>query len=117
MASSKYRELIVSTAITGNGTTTGDGVQVLDTDIELHGIIEVSSRTDGTYTLTLQESHDGTNWSTLKAGSGISANGIEVVKPTAGEGNLKYIRASVVAGSVTTGATIAVSLYCKNSKA
>lgn len=117
MASSKRKELIASVAISGNGTTTSDAIQIPDTDMELHGICQVSSRTDGTYTLTLQHSHDGINFVDLVAGSGLAADGIEVIRPAAGLGHLKYIRASLVAASVTTGATVEVSLYSKGSKA
>lgn len=68
-------------------------------------VMEVTSRTDGTFTPKVQHSMDGSVWEDLVAGSGISANGIESVAfPVTG--NLPYVRAVVTSASTTSGATI-----------
>ena len=117
MASGKRHPLKASGVIAADATTTYSSVVLLDTDSELQMVTEVSSRTDGTFTATLQHSHDGTTFVTLVAGSAISANGIDVARPAAGLGNLKYVRLSLLAGSTTSGATIECTLFVKNSKA
>ena len=59
MASGNKRVLLASQVIASDTTTVSDSVQVDRRKKGLIGLIEVSSRTDGTFTLSLEESHDG----------------------------------------------------------
>ncbi len=103
MAAYKRLALLETQTIGSSTTTVGNAVGVGNAT-EIVGVCEVSDRTDGTYTLTLQHSADGIIWHTLKAASAQSANGQElaVVDSTP----MHLIRASLVSGSVTTGADV-----------
>ena len=72
-------------------------------------VSKVSNRTDGTYTVTLQHSRDSITWHDVVTLSAQSADG-EVIDTSLG--NLfEFIRAKVVAATVTTGATLDVRVY------
>jgi hypothetical protein len=76
----------------------------------------VSSRTDGTYTTTIEHSADGSNWHTWEAGSAQSANGTVQIHTTDAKPILPYVRASILSASTTSGATVAVELYFGNQR-
>lgn len=110
MASSdKRQEFIESTSITGDGTTTSDGATLQARQDKEIAVVTVSSRTDGTYTLTVEHSADNVNFEQIATGSGISANGIESVNLP--DRHLPYLRLKVAATSVTTGATVEAAIF------
>lgn len=76
----------------------------------------VASRTDGTYTTTIQHSADGTNWYTWAAGSAQSSNGTVQIYVTDNKPIMPYVRASILSASTTTGATVSVELYFGNQR-
>ena len=97
-------------------TTTTSTARVLPVHAqEVIAISTVSARTDGTYTVTIQHSADGTNWHTWKAGSAQTTNAAilihDVTIPI-----LPYVRASILSASTTTGATVKVELYFGNQR-
>jgi hypothetical protein len=65
-------------------------------------------RKQHTYTLKIEHSHDGSNWETLKAGSGVTTNDTVYVTYTeAADGPcLGLVRITVTSASTTTGATV-----------
>lgn len=116
MASGQKHLLLASQVIATDTTTLGSAVQIDRRNIGLIGLIEVSSRTDGTYTLSIEESHDGVSWApvVLAAATAISADGIGLAKVDKITPHLVYIRASVLSASVTTGATVEVNLLTED---
>lgn len=106
MAAYKRLSLLPSQTIDSDTTTASDTVALPGDAKEIIGVIEVSSRTDGTYTLTIQHSPDGTNWVDLDSASALSANGIETVSVTSTTPVFHLVRASVVSASTTSGATV-----------
>ena len=111
-ASGKKRELYAAAVIDSDTTTVSDSVQMHGRDENVFAVMTVSSRTDGTFTTTIQHSPDNANWVTLKAGSATSADGIDVMIIPA-TGYLTYVRASILSASTTDGATIKVELFSK----
>lgn len=103
MASGNRTSVIAEQAIAASGTTTSSTFQLAPREREEILLITVAGRTDGTYTVSLEHSADQTNWVQIATGSGISANGIESVSFP--DRHLPYLRAKVVAATVTTGAT------------
>ena len=105
------KALKAATAITSNTTTTGSAFLLHPHAQELTAVSQVSARTDGTYTTTIQHSPDGTNWFTLAAGSAQSANGLVEITVAGTVSHFQYVRASILSSSVTSGATVTVTLW------
>ena len=106
-------------AISSNTTTTSDSVELFQ--YHTKGLIVesvVSSRTDGTYTTTVEHSPDGSTWYTLTDDENAavtcaaqSANGGVLKVVLENVPMFPYLRASVASTSVTTGATVTVNLH------
>lgn len=98
-------------------TTTTSTARILPAHAnQVIAISTVSSRTDGTFTTTIEHSPDGTNWHTWEAGAAQSANGSVQIHTTDGKPIMTYVRASILSASTTTGATVAVELYFGNQR-
>lgn len=104
----KANESIASQTISSNTDTSSQKFSVSASTKNIIAIMKVSSRTDGTYTLKLEHSHDGSNWEVLKAGSGVTTNDtVYVAYSEASDGPcLSLVRLTVTSASVTTGATV-----------
>lgn len=113
MASGNRIELLASQTIDSDTTTVGSAIQINRRQVGLIGVINVSTYTDGTYTLSLEESPDGTNWvaADLATSAAIAAAGADAAKVNDDVPHLVYVRASVLSASTTTGATIQVDLH------
>lgn len=98
------------TTINSDTTTVASTRTIPITADEIMAISTVSNRTDGTYTVTIQHSPDGTNWYTWKAGSAQSANGAVLIYDTTIP-IFPYVRASILSASTTTGAKVKVELF------
>ena len=113
------KDLLPATSITGNGTTAGNTFHLHPHAREIILVSTVSSRTDGTYTTTLQHSPDGSTWfnvllednSTAFATAAQTADGSAIKTLMKFVPIFPYVRASVLAASVTTGATVEVDLF------
>jgi hypothetical protein len=108
------KAIFASQTINSDTTTTSSATEVANVHAHANQFIAlstVSSRTDGTFTTTIQHSPDGTNWYTLAAGSAQSANGTEVITVASTVTVFQFLRASVLSASTTTGATVEVNLY------
>lgn len=98
-------------------TTTTSTARILPVHAnQVIAVSTVSSRTDGTYTTTIQHSPDGTNWYDWEAGTAQSANGSVQIHTTDGKPIFTYVRASILSASTTSGATVAVELYFGNQR-
>ena len=98
-------------------TTTTSTTRVIPVHAnQIIAISTVSSRTDGTYTTTLQHSADGTNWHTWKAAAAQTTNAALTISVDGGRAIMPYVRASILSASTTTGATVAVELYFGNQR-
>lgn len=108
MACTKSGEAIASGTIATDTDTSGAKFAVDAQTKAMVGIMKVSSRTDGTFTLKIEHSHDGSNWETLKAGSGVTTNDtVYVLYTEAADGPcLSYARITVTSASTTSGATV-----------
>lgn len=100
-----------SATITSNTTTNGQGVVLHCHAQELVAVSTVSSRTDGTYTTSIEHSPDGNTWFTLATGAAQSANGAVVITVASSVSVFQHIRASVVSTSVTSGADLEIELF------
>lgn len=98
-------------AIATDTTTTGDAFALHQHAKELIAVSTVSSRTDGTYTTTIEHSPDGSTWFSLAAGSAQSANGSVAITVASTVSVFQYVRASILSASTTSGATVTVDLY------
>jgi len=97
-------------------TTTTSTARILPVHAnQVIAISTVSSRSDGTFTVTIQHSADGVVWHTWKAGSAqITDASIlihDITVPI-----LPYVRASILSASTTSGATVGVELYYGNQR-
>lgn len=110
---------IPTTAITGNGTTVSDPVALGPNERAYIASLNITNRTDGTATLTVQTSisADGP-WVTWFAATGASANGLTFDFPTITEApaGLLFARLSLAATSVTTGFTAQCLLMAVEDK-
>lgn len=107
------------TSITTNGATNGTAVDLAQVDLNFRVaelIVMTGTLTDGTYTVTVQESPDGTTaWTnipaarlqgTLTAITATQDNAVVEIGVTPDPGNKRFIRAVITAASVTTGGTV-----------
>lgn len=116
MASSNRITLTAETAITGNGATNSDAVQVNSSHTEIIATLVTTGYTDGDYDTVIQHSHDGNVWVNLATIPQAGGAGLKFV-PFPVTGQLLYIRSITTASSVTTGATVEVSLFTnKNAR-
>lgn len=113
MAVSQRGRAIASQTIATDTTTAGEKFAVNGTTTAIIALIKVSSRTDGTFTLKIQHSHDGSNWEDYKAASGLSTD--DTVYLTATEDAdgpfFGLVRIVVVSASTTSGATVEADVY------
>jgi len=119
MSAHVKKALFPATVIAADTTTTGDEFILHPHAREI--IIEsiVSSRTDGTFTATLQHSPDGTTFtnvlmadgSTAFAGAAQSANGTVFKFLLKNTPIFQRVRISILSSSTTSGATVECNLY------
>lgn len=109
MAASNFVQLYGSTVIASSTTTLGTAHSLVDPAVELIITSTVSNRTDGTFTVTVQHSPDGTNWFTLGATAAQSSNGMVITLVT--QNVFHNVRASILSAAVTAGAEVEVRLY------
>ena len=108
---------LLPAAVIATDTTTLSSLRVLP----VHGnqvvaLSIIASRTDGTYTTTIEHSPDGVNWYVWVAGTAQSANGSVQIYTDDHKPIMPYVRASVLSASTTTGATVSVELYFGNQR-
>ena len=103
----------ISSQVIGSNTTTAGQLFAVNADTKsIVGIMTISSRTDGTYVLHIQHSHDGSNWETLKSGSNVTSNDSVYLgfNESVDGPCLSLIRLAIVSTAVTTGATAVASV-------
>ena len=115
MSVNQIHNTVASQTIDTDTTTNGTKVHVPYANALFVESI-VSSRTDGTFTTTLQHSHDGSTWYDLIACTAQSADGTQTKEYVEGIDGaiLQFIRAKVVSTSTTDGATVVVNIYYNN---
>ena len=110
MSTASNKELSAAAVIAADGTTYSEEFTLPTDAKEIYFQSVISSRTDGTFTLTLEHSLDGTNWYTYVANAAQSADGSIIgtytANPIAG-----HVRVKILAASTTTGATVQASIY------
>lgn len=117
MASGNRLEVYPSTTIATDTTTTGETILLNSLADKIIIVSTVSSRTDGTYTVTLEHSPDGENWFTYAATAAQSANSMVIANhSTLGTPIFHYVRASILSASTTTGADVEVEVYFEVKK-
>lgn len=107
------------TAISTNGATNGTAVDVAQTDFNFRVaelIIMTGTLTDGTYTIAVQESPNGTTgWTAVPATrlqgtttpiTATQDNAIIEIGVVPDPGNARFLRVVITAASVTTGGTL-----------
>ncbi len=108
MAAGQLKQLHDET-ISADGTTFSDPKSLPLFAVEVIGTCTVSSRVDGTYTVTIQHSPDGSNWHDLILIAAVSSDSQEIA--FAATAAFPHTRAKIVASSVTSGADVRVDLH------
>lgn len=107
---------IAPQAIASNTTVNGSSIDVRTLPKDSRHLVcaQVGTRTDGTYTFTVQDSADNSSFATLAVFSGslaaVSAANTKrtgAIVPVAGR---PYLRVSVASTSVTTGGVVAAAI-------
>lgn len=113
MAVSNQGKAIASQTIATDTDTAGEKFSVGHHTKNIIGVMQVSSRTDGTFTLKIQHSHDGSNWEDLSTGSGVTTNDTVYVEYSESVDGACFglIRIVVTSASTTSGATVEASVY------
>lgn len=118
MAAHIKKNLFPATAIASSTTTKGNAFNVHAHAEGGYLVSTVSSRTDGTYTVTLEHSRDGVNWTAVLddenatfATAAQTADGTAYKQLISTAVLFPWVRASIVSTSVTTGATVAVEFW------
>lgn len=114
---------IQSAKAAATSTVTGTGVEVADYDGAL-AVIDAGTWTDGTHTISVQESDDNSAWSAV---ADADLDGSEPVIDGAADddqqyyigyhGNKRYLRLVNTVGSATTGAVIGMYIILGEKKA
>ena len=118
MSAHVLKNLYPATVIGPSTTTVG---KAFNLHAHAEGLVlesVITSRTDGTFTVTLQHSLDGVNWtnvlmsdgSTAFATASQNANGRVYKYLLKDVPFCNYVRASILSATVTTGATVTVNL-------
>ena len=100
---------ITTNIIISDTTSVGTTITVPESSFNLIICSTVASRTDGTFTTTIEHSPNGTNWFTLDATAAQSANGMVMKAVTIP--SFSKVRSSIVSTGVTVGATVTVKLW------
>jgi len=109
-------DLYEATVIATDTTTVSD-LKILPVHAnQVIAVSTVSSRSDGTFTTTIEHSPNGTDWYTWKAGSSQSSDGAVQIYVTDNKPIFPYVRASILSASTTSGATVEVKLYFGNQR-
>lgn len=114
MSAYQAKILYPATVIATDTTTTSASGSVLQLPCHSQELIfesVVASRTDGTYTTTVQHSPDNSNWYTLVAGTAQSTNTRQILTVASTVTHFMYIRASILSSSTTSGATVSVNAF------
>ena len=109
-------DLYPAATIDSDTTTTSNAYLLPAHANQIIALSTVSSRTDGTFTITIHHSPDGVNWYTWEAGSAQSSNSTVQIHTTDNKPIMSYVRASILSASTTSGATVAVELYFGNQR-
>ena len=112
MAVTNSGRAIASQVIGSNTTTAGQPFSVNADTKAMVAVMTISSRTDGTYVLHIQHSHDGSNWEALVSGGNVTSNDTVYLSYTQDVNGacLPLVRIVIVSTSVTTGATAVASI-------
>ena len=118
MAAHIKKDIFPAAVIATDTTTTGNAFSIHSHSQGGILVSTVSSRTDGTFTATLQHSRDGVNWTNVLddenaalAGAAQSADGTVYKQLISTAVLFPYIRASILSSSTTSGATVAVEFW------
>jgi hypothetical protein len=113
MAASSKGKGIASGTIATDTDTSAQATTVDATTTSLKAYMTVSSRTDGTFTLKIEESHDGSNWEQLVASSGVTTNDTVYIdfQQEVDGAFFSKIRITVTSASTTSGATVEAGLF------
>lgn len=119
--------MTLNTALRTNGTVNGTGVDTAGTGNFFRSamlLVLAGAVTDGTHTVTLQESDDNTTFTDVAAAdlqgslTAVTTANANTVQRQSYLGAKRYLRAKVVTGSATTGGqTTAVILLAQGSGA
>ena len=98
------KKLLDQGAIAVDGSTNGETISLQAGSKNLMVLIEVSGRTDGSFTAKLQHSPDGAVWFDLQTTAAVTTNTSQFADITASN-TFHLFRSVVTASAVTTGAT------------
>lgn len=114
MAVSIQGRALASATIATDTTTAAQPFAVSPQTKAIAAVMTIASRTDGTYTLKIQHSHDGgTTWKDLVASSGITADGTTYLEYAEAVDGACFglVRVAVLSASTTTGATVGAVIF------
>lgn len=109
MAAANNISLINVETINSDTTTLSSVKSIGNKATEFIMTSEVSNRTDGTFTSSLEHSPDGISWFPLDSCTAQSVNGMVIKQISVNA--FQNIRASILSASVTSGAQISIKLW------
>ena len=118
MAAHIKKAIYPATVIASDTTTVGEAFGIHAHAEGGYLVSTVSSRSDGTFTTTLQHSRDGVNWTNVLD----DENAALATAAQSGDGTVykqlistavlfPYVRASILSASTTSGATVTVEFW------
>lgn len=112
----------INAAITGDGTTNGSSIDTADFGGGVVAVLDIAGRTDGSYLLSLEDSDNDSDFAAIDSSKLIgsitaaTANSSGTLKKIGAFGTRRYVRAKLVASSVTTGATRVTAILASGAE-
>ena len=114
----KFAKALNIQAITASSTVAGNSIDTKGFE-SLTFLYEVGARTDGTFTVLIQDSNDDLAFAdvvdTFLIGTESSINTANTIKKIGYVGKKRYVKLSFVASAVTSGATVSATAILSHS--
>lgn len=114
----KFAKALNIQAITANSTVAGNSIDTKGFE-SLTFLYEVGARTDGTFTVLIQDSDDDSTFTdvvdTFLIGTESAINTANTIKKIGYVGKKRYVKLSFVASAITSGATVSATAILSHS--
>lgn len=114
----KFAKALNIQAITASSTVAGNSIDTKGFE-SLTFLYEVGARTDGTFTVLIQDSDDDSTFAdvvdTFLIGTESAINTANTIKKIGYVGKKRYVKLSFVASAVTSGATVSATAILSHS--
>lgn len=114
----KFAKALNIQAITSNSTVAGNSIDTKGFE-SLTFLYEVGARTDGTFTVLIQDSDDDSTFADVVdnflIGTESAINTANTIKKIGYVGKKRYVKLSIIASAVTSGATVGATAILSHS--